>query len=391
MTDEPANVHRACLSLAAVASAAAGLVHAAAAGTHAGDRTLAVLFAVFAVAQVAWAAIAALHASRAVAAAGLALNGVALGAWVASRTTGLPVIDALRGAEDVGAQDLAAAVLALAAVLGAGAALVVPRRLALPPVLAALGVAVLVLPAVPAMAAGHGHGGDDHEAAAPDASAEAEHAAADHADQDAARDTGDEAQQASTGLGGAAGGHEHHDVPEHLDHEPTDEQREAARELIDETTSVTAVYADVAAATAAGYQSIGDAASGFEHYVRPQYLADGAELDPGRPESLVYEVQPDGSRRFTTVMYILDAGTTMDDVPDIAGNLTVWHTHGNLCFEPGTVRLAGVLVGGQCRPGGVNRPTSPMLHVWVVPNDCGPFAGTDRRQATGSCVTEPGP
>lgn len=391
MTDEPANVHRACLSLAAVASAAAGLVHAAAAGTHAGDRALAVLLAVFAVAQVAWAAVAALHASRAVAAAGVALNGVALGAWVASRTTGLPVIDALREAEDVGAQDLAAAVLALAAVLGAGAALVVPRRLALPPVLAALGVAVLVLPAVPAMAAGHGHGGDDHEAAAHDASPEAAHAAADHADQDSARDTGDEAEQASTGRGGAAGGHEHHDVPEHLDHEPTDEQREAARELIDETTSVTAVYADVAAATAAGYQSIGDAASGFEHYVRPQYLADGVELDPGRPESLVYEVQPDGSRRFTTVMYILDAGTTMDDVPDIAGNLTVWHTHGNLCFEPGTVRLAGVLVGGQCRPGGVNRPTSPMLHVWVVPNDCGPFAGTDRRQATGSCVTEPGP
>ena len=57
MTDEPANVHRACLSLAAVASAAAGLVHAAAAGTHAGDRTLAVLFAVFAVAQVAWPAL----------------------------------------------------------------------------------------------------------------------------------------------------------------------------------------------------------------------------------------------------------------------------------------------------------------------------------------------
>ena len=177
--------------------------------------------------------------------------------------------------------------------LGAGAALVVPRRLALPPVLAALGVAVLVLPAVPAMAAGHAHGGDDHEASGHDAPPQAEHAAADHADH-ADQDTGDEAEQAGTGPGGEAGGHEHHDVPEHLDHEPTDEQRDAARELIDETTSVTAVYADVAAATAAGYQSIGDAASGFEHYVKPQYLADGAELDPGRPESLVYEVSPTG-------------------------------------------------------------------------------------------------
>ena len=255
--------------------------------------------------------------------------------------------------------------------LGAGAALVVPRRLALPPVLAALGVAVLVLPAVPAMAAGHAHGGDDHEASKHDAPPRPS-TRPPTTPTTPTRTPVTRRSRPAPGRVGEAGGHEHHDVPEHLDHEPTDEQRDAARELIDETTSVTAVYADVAAATAAGYQSIGDAASGFEHYVKPQYLADGAELDPGRPESLVYEVQPDGSRRFTTVMYILDAGTTMDDVPDIAGNLTVWHTHGNLCFEPGTVRLAGMPVGGQCRPGGVNRPTSPMLHVWVVPNECGP-------------------
>jgi hypothetical protein len=28
-----------------------------------------------------------------------------------------------------------------------------------------------------------------------------------------------------------------------------------------------------------------------------------------------------------------------------------------------------------------------MLHVWVVPNDCGPFAGVDARQETGSWVS----
>jgi hypothetical protein len=361
------DLNRACLAGAAAASAGAGLVHAAAAGTHAGDRSLAVLFAVCAVAQVGWAALAALRPSRLAATAGVALNGAALAAWALSRTTGLPLIDALREAEDVGTQDLIAALLALAAVLGAGAALFVPRRLALPPVLAALGLAALVVPAVPAMAAGHSHDNGDHVAA---------DAAATHHDH----------ATAAPDQTAESGGHEHHDVPERLDHEPTEDQLQAARELIDETAAATTGYADANAATAAGYRSIGDGAGGYEHFVNPAFLADGAVLDPQRPESLVYEVGADGSRRFTTVMYTLAPGSTMDDVPDIAGNLTVWHTHEDLCFAPGTVRLSGVLVNGACRPGGVNRPSAPMLHVWVVPNDCGPFAGTDRRQATGSCV-----
>ena len=370
-----ASLNRTCLAGAAAASAGAGLVHAAAAGAHGGDRSLAALFAVCAIAQVGWAALAALRPSRPAAVAGLALNGAALVAWALSRTSGLPVIDALREAEDVGTQDLIAALLAGAAVLGAGAALVVPRRLALPAVLAALGVTALVLPAVPAMAAGHTHGGDDgHDRPA------GEHVPGDPAAVDHTHEASEPAAEAN--------GHEHHDVPERLDHEPTEDQLDAARELIDETAAATTGYADVNAATAAGYRSIGDGASGYEHFVNPAFMADGAVLDPQRPESLVYEVGADGARRFTTIMYTLAPGSTMDDVPDIAGNLTVWHTHGNLCFAPGTVRLAGAVVDGACRPGGVNRPSAPMLHVWVVPDDCGPFAGTDRRQATGSCVED---
>ena len=384
MSEPSGNVNRACLAGAAAASAGAGLVHAAAAGTHAGDRSLAVLFAVCAVAQVGWATLAALRPSRPAAVAGAALNGAALAAWALSRTTGLPVIDALREAEDAGAQDLIAALLALAAVLGAAAALVVPRRLALPPVLAALGVAALVVPAVPAMAAGHSHSGDAAHsgAAAHDGDAGDD---GDTAHDEDAGDDGDAGHEHGS-ADAAGGGHEHHDVPGRLDHEPTDDQLEAARELIDETAAATTGYADVNAATAAGYRSIGDGAGGYEHFVNPAFMGDGAVLDPQRPESLVYEVGAGGTRRFTTVMYTLGPGSTMDDVPDIAGNLTVWHTHEDLCFAPGTVRLSGVVVDGACRPGGVNRPSAPMLHVWVVPNDCGPFAGTDRRRATGSCL-----
>ena len=138
---------------------------------------------------------------------------------------------------------------------------------------------------------------------------------------------------------------------------------------------------------AAGYQSIGDGrASGFEHFINAEYLANPTILDAGEVESLVYRLEADGSKTLTTAMYMLPPDATTDDVPDIAGNLTVWHAHDNLCFAPGTTQLAGAFVNGQCRPSGELRPTAPMLHVWIVDNVCGPFAGTDRSQMTGSCT-----
>ena len=142
----------------------------------------------------------------------------------------------------------------------------------------------------------------------------------------------------------------------------------------------------MAAAEAAGYVSIGDARSGVEHFINHDHLRDEGVLDPNEVESLVYRVEADGGRELISAMYILPPGSTTDDVPDVAGNLTVWHGHDNLCWDAGGTRIAGVVVNGQCRPGGTQGQGMPMLHVWVVPNDCGPFAGTDRRQESGSCV-----
>lgn len=50
----------------------------------------------------------------------------------------------------------------------------------------------------------------------------------------------------------------------------------------------------------------------------------------------------------------------MDDVPDIAGNLTLWHGHDNLCFDPTTGRLSGRFEGTNCIPGG-RRPDASRL------------------------------
>jgi hypothetical protein len=76
-------------------------------------------------------------------------------------------------------------------------------------------------------------------------------------------------------------------------------------------------------------------------------------------------------------MYILDPGTTMDEVPDVGGDLTIWHDHQNLCWDASGGRLAGVVVNGRCVPGGTLKATAPMLHVWVEDHECGPFAGIE--------------
>ena len=59
-------------------------------------------------------------------------------------------------------------------------------------------------------------------------------------------------------------------------------------------------------------------------------------------------------------MCILSNGMTMDNVPDIAGNWTMWHAHdlpwqSNNQFTDAYWRLGGSYW----------RHTAPMLHVWL--------------------------
>ncbi|MCA1671889.1 MAG: hypothetical protein LC799_06675 [Actinobacteria bacterium] len=136
-------------------------------------------------------------------------------------------------------------------------------------------------------------------------------------------------------------------------------------------------FPDQAALLAAGYRSIGDGlVTPFDHFIKPDYMQDGRELDPERVESVVLERTPAGWR-VASAMYILEAGKTMADVPHVAGELTVWHDHQNLCWDRSGLRLAGLLVNGKCFPAGTLRPTPPMLHVWLADHPCGPFAGIE--------------
>jgi hypothetical protein len=140
---------------------------------------------------------------------------------------------------------------------------------------------------------------------------------------------------------------------------------------------VAARFPDQASLLAAGYRSIGDGlVTPYDHFINPEYLRDGRELDPERVESIVLERTPTGWQ-VASAMYILEDGKTMADVPDVAGELTAWHDHQNLCWDRSGLRLAGLYLNGRCVPGGTLRATPPMLHVWLADHPCGPFAGIE--------------
>jgi hypothetical protein len=57
-----------------------------------------------------------------------------------------------------------------------------------------------------------------------------------------------------------------------------------------------------------------------------------------------------------------------------------WHIHDNLCFtdDPVAPQVRGVTSStGTCPPPLVKFRPAPMIHVWITPNKCGPFAALE--------------
>jgi hypothetical protein len=158
----------------------------------------------------------------------------------------------------------------------------------------------------------------------------------------------------------------------------TPQEQARAENLIAVTLLRLPQWSDPAKAEAAGFHSIGDGITGYEHFLNPAYIADDDELDPDKPESLVYRVQ-NGRRTLEAAMYMAKPGTTLEDVPDIGGKLTQWHIHDNLCFTATPPqRVVGLTApDGTCRAPFVKGPSIPMIHVWIVAKPCGPFAALE--------------
>ena len=159
----------------------------------------------------------------------------------------------------------------------------------------------------------------------------------------------------------------------------TPEQQAAAENLVAVTLVDLPQWSDYRVAEAAGFNSIGDAATGAEHFVNWEWINDDVILDPDYPESLVFEPQADGSKKLVSAMYMLPDTTPLTAVPNIGGALMQWHIHDNLCFTLGDApRVAGITTSTDGCPEGLQKfPPAPMIHVWITPHRCGPFAALE--------------
>ncbi len=360
------------LRAAAVASLGAGAIHATAAGAHADPRAAAIAFAVTAALQIGWGAFAMVRSGSLASLSGAAINGAALVGWVLAKTSGIGFVDGLDTKESAQFADSLAAGLAAVAVVGALLALAQrvswvarPR-----PMLVGLAAVATLGLAVPGMVStgshshaggGHGHGGD-------------EMAGHDHGD----------------GPGDGHGDHAEHAEPKPYDATlPVDlggtpgvtaEQQAEAEQLVTDTLETLPQFADWTTLEAQGWYSIGDGITGFEHFINWPLLDDGREFDPDYPESLVFEVDETGDKTLVAAMYMLNRGVTLDDAPDMGGALIQWHEHDDICYtgEENKWRVGALAPPpAECPEGTFRTGQSPMVHVWITPHECGPFAALE--------------
>ncbi len=352
------------LAVAAFASIGAGAIHAAAIGVHSEHRQAVIVFTAVAAIQIGWGVLALLYPGRTAALIGAGLNAVFFAGWVLAKTSGISFVNGLEVAEKIQLADFVAAGFAAAAVLGAIAAAYNGHR---PTSLAqsALVVSALVtaLVAVPAMVSAGTHvhaAGHDHSALVVHA-----HGAggAGHVHTASAVAPKPYDPTKPIDLGGVPG--------------VTLQEQARAENLIAITLARLPQFSDPKVAEADGYHSIGDAITGDEHYINVNYFDDGRILDPDHPESLVYEPDGKGGKKLAAAMFMLAPNQTLADVPDIGGKLTQWHIHNNLCFTP-SGQVAGLTsTGGSCPDGLSKGSQAPMIHVWIEPHQCGPFAALE--------------
>jgi hypothetical protein len=129
----------------------------------------------------------------------------------------------------------------------------------------------------------------------------------------------------------------------------TPAQRADARRLLEQTAAVASSrFASFDAAKAAGY---GFTVKSFDeqrdldywHLTSQAYLQDGRDLDPQRPESLMYWHRPSGKPVLVAVVYRVASSQAN---PALGGPILQWHLHKNA-------------------EGGFGR--YKMTHLWLVP------------------------
>jgi len=150
----------------------------------------------------------------------------------------------------------------------------------------------------------------------------------------------------------------------------TAEQLAAASDFVARLKASLTPYEDVRAALADGYIQITQDLPGIAaHFIRLDYQRDGRQMDPERPEVLLYTKRLNGSWQLVGAMFLAEGVTA--EPPSYFGPLDAWHYHENLCFVGSAVRVTSSQ--GEC-PGLFTARTPWQLHVWTVPTAGGVFA-----------------
>ena len=337
--------------LPGIFSIGAGFVHAIAAGTHTEHRATAVSMLVLAAAQIGLGIAALASASPWWRTSLVLVNAGAVVGWILTRTSGISFINGLETSEKIQAAD------ALCAALGAFSILAVIGGHRLnkdwihPFAVTALTAAIAAPAALATTNHVHAHGTDDHSHVSTTANWPRPFFAG-----------------APIDIAGVDG--------------VTAAQESRATNLIKDTEANLVHWADYKVAEAEGWRSIGDQATGYEHFVKFAAMDDGKFLDATAPESIVYKVYGD-TRILVSAMYMAEGAPALDDplLTDYAGPLFQWHVHQDLCWsmKEGRMGVVGVLdANGNCPPGSfLNAVMKPMVHVWIVSHPCGPFAAVE--------------
>ncbi|MFZ4112432.1 MAG: hypothetical protein ACOYKG_04550 [Ilumatobacteraceae bacterium] len=416
---------------AAYASIGAGVIHGVAVGLHADHASLARVFMALTFAQVSWGIIAISRSQWSIVLGGFAINGAAAVGWILTRTSGISFVSGLEIAEKPQPADTLCAllaVMAIAASLWAWRQRDVPLNATshLNAVYLSSTVTLLALWSVTGHA--HAHIQDialtdaglsvnaDGVIVSPSTIAPIEITTSTSTVPASSNTAGSVATKKKTvaaaptsiaaqttvvnttttvshshslttaqALAAASGWPRPYDPANPIDFSGiggvTSEQAARATTLIQSAQRDLPKYAKTSAAMADGYLSIGDGLTGFEHFIKYSLLTDGRVLDTTAPESLVYEVNG-GVKTLVSAMFIANPGTPLTDTTlvNYAGGLMQWHVHSNLCWLTinGVPKVVGVTnSAGICLIGTLQTGGAPMVHVWITPHVCGPFAALE--------------
>lgn len=395
------------IPLAAVASLAAGAIHATAAGVHADHRAAAAAFTAVAAAQLVVGAWLLVRPSNRPKLACAGINALALVGWAVAKSVGIGWIAGLDQPEPVATADVLAA--ALAGVASVGAASPIPLRPAPPALRRLASVLVVVLGATGVVTTGDHTRGHDHDeppatSALPDPGDRCDlgfNTALYNATGPLVADSGDGHSRdhahgpATFTLEQWAGvfveperGIPAQVVVDSLASQPVQAENVLSGEMapslapdpwipmtdrdgcaalageLDDARAAAIAHPTVADAEADGYHLAGRYAPGQGAHYTNRSLMDGT-LDPARPEMLLYGGTDPRSPVVGVSYYVL--GETPPE--GFTGPNDLFHAHRRMCLADGIAVGAGTLDRAECASlGGTLTGTRPgwMAHAWVV-------------------------